>query len=298
MGKIGLILDSSSNLTKKEANIKGFGFIPLIININDKEYKAGIDIKSEEILKEMSNREIKIMTSLPNGKDIYEAFDFALENNDTAIFISLSGKFSGTNNAARIISEESKYKGKIFVYDSEYSSPWSTLYVDEFKILIEEAKDYKEAFAILDKAKPYMVGYMSPGDLWWFYKGGRINKVQYLAGSLLKMKPILKVADGEIKKNEIQKARTIPKAITKMCESIEKTVNTIKEKGMNFKFVILESTNKALSLETENIVLDYFKITKEKILKIGLSPEQSAHMGPGSFGVTLIVSFKELKKKG
>ena len=209
--KIGLILDSTCGLTKKEIEKKGFGFIPLIITINNKEYKSGIDINAKEVLKKMSDRNVIVKTSLPNGADILKAFNFVLKKFDRAIYIGMSSKFSGTNNAVRIASNDEKYKEKIFVYDSEYSSPWTSLYINEFESILKKYDNIEKIFSILQKPNPFMVGFLSPGDIWWFYKGGRISKIQYLIGSLIKIKPIYM-----------------------MCQLLEKTIENIKSKDLNF----------------------------------------------------------------
>ncbi len=67
-----------------------------------------------------------------------------------------------------------------------------------------------------------MQGYVIPGTLDYLYKGGRITKTQYLAGSLLKIFPIVKVENGSLNDNDIIKGRTISKAIDKMIERVLK----------------------------------------------------------------------------
>lgn len=296
MGKIGLIFDSASGLNQKEVEAKGYGFIPLIININGKEYKSGKDIESKDVITKMNDREVVIKTSLPDGKDITMAFDKALENFDQAIYIGMSAKFSGTNNAVRLMANDDKYKGKIHVYNSEYSSPWLGLYANEFEELVNEYNDLDEITRILDLANPHMTGFLSPGDIWWFYKGGRISKVQYLAGSIMKMKPILTVANGEIKKDEVPKIRTFNKAILKIKDMMIESTKELVENNIPFKYVVLESSDEELTKQTIESVSEEFNVKIEDIVVTQLSAEQTAHMGPGSFGITTHVKLKDLNK--
>lgn len=296
MEKIGLIFDSSCGKTKKEIESKGFGFIPLKITIDDKSYDAGININSNEVFEKMKNRSIKIKTSLPTGDSIISAFDKVLKNFERAIFIGISHKFSGTINAVKNIASDEKYKGKILIYDSLYSSPWIEAYMNDFEYLVKKYNDENEIFQILDKAMPYQIGLLSPGDIWWFYKGGRINKLQYIAGSLMKMNPILTVKDGEIKKDEIPKIRTKNKTIEKMCGMILEVVNEIKKKKYNFHFITLNSTVNEYPEKVIETVKRNFLVSKNKIFRFNLSSEQSAHMGPGSFGLAIFISLKEFEK--
>ena len=116
MRKIGLILDSSSAITEQEARNKGHAFIPLQISINKKSYRSGIDIDDTMIYNVMEDKDVDIKTATAAGVDVEKAFDDILTRFDKAVYIGISSKMSGNNNAVRMVAETEKYKGKIFVY--------------------------------------------------------------------------------------------------------------------------------------------------------------------------------------
>jgi len=125
MKNIGLILDSTSNRSKKELEKKEIAFIPIPITIDDHEFLSGVDINTDEITAKFKNNpNIKIRTSSPMPKHIIEAFDKILETHDEAIYIGLSKKFSSTLELVKNIAQsDDKYNGKIHVFDSKYSAP-------------------------------------------------------------------------------------------------------------------------------------------------------------------------------
>jgi len=124
MRKIGLIIDSTSALSEEEAKKLGIFYIPVVISVNNNNYLSGIDIDNKKLYEKMTSTKIRITTASPLGRSIEEAFDAALEEYPKAIFIGISHKFSGTANAANIIAQTDKYKGKIFVMtDTLFSSP-------------------------------------------------------------------------------------------------------------------------------------------------------------------------------
>jgi len=124
MKKFGLIFDSSCGLTRQEAESKGFGFVPLIININGQQFKAGENISPEDLYSRMNDREVKVSTSTPVAEDIMSEIDKMLETHEQVIFIGMSKKLSGTTNQVRLIAEgEERFKGRVHVADSQYSSP-------------------------------------------------------------------------------------------------------------------------------------------------------------------------------
>lgn len=299
MKKIGLVFDSSCGITKEEANKLGVGFIPLNITVNDKEYLAGVDISREELYKAMEDKNTIVKTSSPTGENIKEALDFVLENNDEAIFIGISHKWSGTQNAVRTIVENfDKYKDVVTIYESLYSSPWIGLYIKDMLSIIKDYDDVNEFIKILDKASNYMTACLSPGNIWWFYKGGRISKMQYILGNLIKISPILKVSDGEIDKTQVIKTRGIKKAMLKMVELVKGEIEKLKLPNGFFKYVMLDTNNKELKKMSVNIMCEELKIKESDVIFTGLTTEQTAHMGPDSFGLTIYVSLKNIINGG
>ncbi len=297
--KLGLVFDSTCGMSKKEAEAMGIGFIPLTVIVNGKKYGAGDDLDQETLLGMMEDRDVKISTSLPGGKEIEEAFDKALENNEKVIYIGMSHKFSGTQNAIRLMaSQDEKYKDRVYVAKTEFSSPWMPLYAKE---IIEMVKDYDDPQvfeSVIQKCNDFMVGYLSPGDIWWFYKGGRITKMQYMIGAIAKISPILKVASGEIDKSQTIKARGVSKAMVKMAETVKQTVSDLKLPKGFYKYAMLDTGNALLKKQSVEIMCRELGVSEEEVIFTNLTTEQVAHMGPNSFGVALYVSLKNIINGG
>lgn len=299
MRKIGLIIDSATGLTMAEANEKGHAMIPLQVSINGDLRKAGVNVTTNDVITAMDadKKNVEIKTSLPNGTDIEAAFDWILERYEKAIYIGISHRMSGTNNAVKtVLSLNDKYQEKITVYESEYSSPWTAAYLDEFERILEENDDIDKIIKILDLAKPYIYGHLSPEDIYWFYKGGRITKAQYIAGSLLKVKPVLTVVDGNLDQDSIVKARGTEKAMDKMIEMVEVQTEKLKSEGLNYKILIIDSSKKELTEQMAEKVSVKFGVDKKDIIVIPVSTEQTAHMGPGACGIAALVPLSELER--
>ncbi len=300
MRKIGLILDSACGLSIAEANQRGHGFIPLQISINGQVKKAGIEITLDELYENMKDRKnVEIKTSLPAGSDIEAAFEWALERYEKAIYIGISHKVSGTQNAvSNIVQLEEKYKERIYVYESEYGSPWLNLYIDQFEWLLEQYDDLAKIKRILDLAKPHLYALLGPGDIYWFYKGGRISKGAYMAGSLLKILPILTWENGELDRDNVVKARGPVKASDKMLEMLKSKTDALDAEELPYRLIYLDSNNKELTqLMKEKLAEGYTELRGDKFIGTPLSSEQTAHMGPGSLGTALFVSLIDLAKK-
>lgn len=298
MKKIGLVFDSACGITKEEADALGVGFIPLNITINDKEHRAGIDVTREELYEIMSNRNTTIKTSSPTGENIQSALDDMLSKYEKVIYIGISHKWSGTQNAIKnVVDNFEKYKDKVFIYPSLYSSPWIGLFIKDALELIEEYENPEDFFEILDYASKYIVAYLCPGDIWWFYKGGRITKMQYYLGSIAKIYPILKMEDGAIDQNGAIKTRGIEKAMSKMIDGIKNDISKLNNLPNNlYKIIALKTNDNSLLNKLINEIEIGLAIPREQIIVDQLSTEQIAHMGPNSFGLGLYVSLKNIVK--
>ncbi len=294
MRKLGLILDSSSAITELEARNKGHAFIPVQISINKKTYKSGVDIDDTKLYEAMKDKNVDLKTATACGEDIEKAFDDILTRFDKAVYIGLSAKMSGTNNAVKMVAETEKYKGKIFVYESEYSAPWLRAYLPCFEELLDRTDDINEIYEVLDLAKPYMIGMLTPGNIYWFYKGGRITKIQYMAGSLLKLLPILTIENGNMSKEKVEKVRGQTKAMNKIIENFKPIIENVKKLGMKFEIISIKSNIEQINTDFDKLISESYGVNQTDIIKDPISNEQIAHMGPGSFGMGIYVKLSEL----
>src|SRR5690606_27669693 len=83
--------------------------VPLLINIEGKEYKDKIDISLDELYNELkSGKDIK--TSQPNIQDVYNTLIKHAENNHKIIFITISSRLSGTYQVIHLVIQDIKEK--------------------------------------------------------------------------------------------------------------------------------------------------------------------------------------------
>jgi len=118
------------------------------------------------------------------------------------------------------------------------------------------------------------------------YAGGRISKVQYLAGNLLKVQPIITVEEGRLDKSEVIKERRYSKAIAKVVELIKEDMKDLESKGLEFEILTLHvgsEENHKLLLEKLNE--EGVKASKTTIL----TPAIVAHTGPGTVAVAISI---------
>lgn len=289
MKKIGILLDSSCGLSKKQAKSMGFYFVPILIDFDNKEYKSGIDINTNFLIKNMKP-ETKVSTAAITLGTLKISFDEALEEVEELIFISLSKHLSSINSTAKQLAKN--YDGKVHIYNSDFITPWIQSEIPFLKDALKKQLSVKEIFSELDKHKNKMIAFLTPSSLSFLYKGGRISKKQYIAGNLLKIKPIIVVKNGRIDSEDVIKTRTLGKAYNKMINLILERKRELECEGFITNLVLL-SMDKKINTELFKDKLEENNI--KKIKETFLSPEIIAHVGPNAMGIGLVI--KENKEK-
>ncbi len=291
MKKFGLVVDSSCGLTKKEVNAMGIGFVPSLINMDGKTYKSGVDIDKNYLYENMDKNTTKISTATALPEDFAKAFKFVLKTHKEVIYVGVNKNISSTQNSARLVVEGNKeFKNNVHIYESIYAAPWIEVYLKDIAKIVSDGKTVKEIYEKLNYQNDKMFLALSPMDITWFYKGGRITRIQYIAGNILSVNPIITIKDGYMDREKVIRCRTIKKSIDKMIEKV--SVSYEKYKNNGFKFIVLGSANKELENTVVDRIVEKFNVKKNKIITIHLCPEQIAHMGPSAFGITFKINYK------
>lgn len=193
--KTAILTDSGCNLPKAyiEKN-KNLFVIPLIINIDDESFRDQLEITSEEIYRDLNEKNIK--TSLPKTGDLHDIFEkVKKEGYEGLLVINISSGLSGTFNAFRIEIEQER-DFAITHYDTKTLGAQQGYIVREAVDLVNKGVDVKEIIEKLDELRyKNSKAYYTIATLKYLRKGGRIGKVEGTIGDLLHIKPVITVND-------------------------------------------------------------------------------------------------------
>ena len=189
--KIALLTDSCADLSPQLAAENQVFVVPLRILCKDGEYRDGVDIHAADIYARLRSGELP-QTSLPAAQDISDAFDaIAAAGYDGVIALMLSGGLSGTYNMVRLQAGQ-RDDLEIAVFDSRSGSLGIGIMVLQ---LWEEIVAGASWETLVRERAPHLVAntfpFFSVDTLEYLRRGGRISAAAQVAGSLLKIKPIL-----------------------------------------------------------------------------------------------------------
>lgn len=198
--KTRIIVDSTADLMpeiKERVHV-----VPLTVRFGDEEFIDGVTINHKSFYEKLVESDVLPTTSQATPDSFFKEFDKAKEAGESAVVITLSSEFSGTYQSAMLAASEYE---NIYVVDSTSVAMGSGILVELACRLLDEGKNAEEIAAILEEEKKKVVVVALLDTLEYLKKGGRVSKTVAFAGSVLNIKPVLSVINGEI--NILGKAR-------------------------------------------------------------------------------------------
>ena len=195
MGKVKVFSDSTCDLPLDLIAQHQIGIVPLYVLFNDESYGDGTDITTPDLYKKVEETGKLPKTAAPSPGDFIKAFKPFIDAGEDIIYIGLSTKFSTTVNNARLAAQEFP-QDRIEVVDSQNLSTGIGLLVMR---AVDFAAEGLDIHAIAEKVRamvPKVETEFIIDTLDYLHKGGRCSGVARFVGSMLKIRPSIKVVDG------------------------------------------------------------------------------------------------------
>lgn len=217
MEKIALITDSASDLSKELIEKYNIKIMPFKLIFSDREYLDGVDITPSMLYEKLPVEIPK--TSLPSITEFTDMFESLKDEGYThAVVVTISNKFSGTFNSARLAAESTEGI-KIHVFDSLSLSMVEGAIIYEAAHLIEEGKSFDEIVNVLPDIRERTDIYFTIDTLTYLKKGGRIGKVAGTVAETLNIKPLITIHDDGF--HTFAKVRGSKQAVTKLTNNLK-----------------------------------------------------------------------------
>ena len=194
---IKIIVDSTSDIPADLIKKYGIEVVPLTVNFEDKCYLDKIEITSQEFFSRLAEAEKLPTTSQASPGAFVEVFEKALEENYEILGIFISTKFSGTCESARM-AKDMVGSDKIHIIDSQTACLGACLLILEAAKLVNKGYNIIEIVEKLEEMKHKVSIYAGVDTLKYLEKGGRLSKGAATVGTLLNIKPILRVKNSNI----------------------------------------------------------------------------------------------------
>jgi DegV family protein with EDD domain len=273
---VKVVTDSTAYLEPGVAAELGITIVPLNIHFGDEILRDGIDITAAEFFRRL-DRGPEIPTSSPPSRSTFEkVYSELSRTTDEIISIHVSGKLSQTCAVANAVAAPFLGRCSIAVVDSLTTSLGLGILATAAAKAAAQGRSLDEIVRLLRGVIPHIYIVFFVETLDYLEREGYIGRAQAILGSMLGIKPLLIIEDGEIV--PLEKVRTRLKAIDKLFEFVVEFPHIERMAILQKSPVATEET--LLLIERLEMVLPEMEFP---IITYG--PVLATHVGPHTMGV-------------
>ena len=290
MSKIVIVTDSTADISREVADRLGIVVIPLTVHFEDKSYLDRIDISNQEFYEHLKTCKTLPTTSQISPGVFLETYQrLADEEFEEIISVHLAKTLSGTVDSARIASQMVSDKIKVTVVDSLTATMGLGNFVTYLaKLISENAPMTKLQQALIEVPQKTSL-YFLLDSLDNLEKGGRIGKASYLLGSILNIKPILRLEEGVIEGYDKVRGSKENKALIRLADIVAQKIDPSKKLYASFGYNDRRESGEQLKKLLQERGIETDEASWQEIGSV-----VSCHIGLGAVGI----AFFQLDEEG
>lgn len=279
---VKIVTDTLSDITGDLADELGIIVVPLYVRFGEEIFRDRVEITSEEFYRRLESESVLPSTTQPTPNDFLEVYKSLAKETDEILVIVVSSKLSGTYQSATQAKEMLEGKCRIEVVDSLSVAMGMGLIVISVVNAVGAGATLDEAANLARRSvsRSHLIAYFD--TLKYLAKGGRIGKASGLLGSLLSVKPLLTVRDGEMA--PLTRVRSVTAGMDYLYNFAEGVSNI---EGMAVEHCTTPDDADQL---VERLGAIY---PKEKIYRSVISPVIGTYSGPNAMALTVLEGEKK-----
>lgn len=291
--KIQIITDGSCDLPKELTKEKDIKVVPFYVSFDGEIYlkeMEELDIR-EFYQKMVDHPNVFPKTSMPSVDDYYQVFEPLAKQGVPVICICITTKFSGSMQSATTARDmilEQYPDARIKVIDATVNTVLQGLYVLEACRLRDLGWEYDRLVKRILEIRESGRIFFTIGSIDYLKHGGRIGKLAGIAGSALKIKPLITLKAGEIFNSGISRNRE--KSMLKVIDMLKEYLDEVHAKPGEYSFAVGFGYDYEEACRFKEKLRDLVKerlgIDEITIYQIGATI--GVHTGPYPIGVGII----------
>ncbi len=274
---VQIVTDSSVLYTEEEAKAAGFDVVPLCVSVGDMDGRD-LQIDMEEFYGRIGKGEIPRSSQPPIGDvvEVYEKYQDA-----DVLNICVADGLSGTYHGALSARDMVENRDRITVFNSRTLCGPHRYMVEKAQRMKEEGKGIPEILEWLKRAAEKTESFLIPQDFGFLKRGGRLTPVAAALGSVLKLKPVMRLTEDGTRLDKFFVKRTMSAAVSGIMDHMKK-------KGIDGRYllyIVHAAAPKEAGAIREMIEAEFKGI---EIQMMDLSPVFVAQGGPGCVAIQYI----------
>ena len=274
---VRIVTDSTSDIDAELARELNITIVPLTVLFGHETFLDRVDITPDEFYRRLESGDVLPTTTQPSPGVFADVYRRLLSQGDEILVLVLSGKLSGTFQSAANAASMVGGERLIEVIDSRSTAMGLGLLSINAAQMAAKNQNLATIAAAIRNKIPNSHIVMLFDTLRYLAKGGRIGKAQGLVGSILQVKPVLTVKDGEV--SPLARLRSVA-AGTEYLYNFATGFHDIEEIAVEH----------ATTPETADILSARLKAVfpNKKIYRSQVSPVLGTYMGPNVLSVSIL----------
>jgi DegV family protein with EDD domain len=278
---VTIFADTTSSIPVKKALALGIEYLPQIIVFGEKTYRDDTEMDSASFLEQLKASPILPKTSAPPPALYKPLLEKHIQANEEVVILTPSAQLSGTFRSAEIAAQDFP-NANIRILDTQnigasfasmvlQANQWAKagMSADEIILKVQDMIHRDRNLYVVD-------------TLEYLYRGGRIGGAKMLFGSLLQVKPLLGLKNGQVEALESQ--RTKKKAIARL-------MTIVSEECPKDNASLLSVQHGNAYTEAQALADEFKKsLGLDEVPVYDLPPAFLVHSGPGVIGVSYFVA--------
>jgi fatty acid kinase fatty acid binding subunit len=278
MTSVGVVTDSTADLPAGLQQRYELGCVPLVVSWDGQTYRDKVDLSPAEFYRRLRTSKSLPRTGAPSLAAFEDVFREQLQRHQALVEVSLPSKLSGTLEVARRAAATVDPE-HIEIVDSGSVSIAQAWLVETAARLAADGASLSDIVPRLEQLKPRLRVFALLDTLEFVQRGGRIGRAQALVGTLLNVKPILSIQDGEVA--PVERVRTTSGALRRLVELVV-GLGSIERLG-----VVDGAAEERATEVVERLGAHFPELT---IDRGELGPVLGTHGGPGVVGVCVLLA--------
>ncbi len=278
MKKHAIIIDSTVYLTKKQIKDNELTVVSLNVVEGDVS-KREVDVDNNYIF---SRQEAgaSFTTSQPSPGEFLENYEELISKGYEKVFVvCLSKNISGTFQSANLAKNMLDDPDKVYIFDTMLAAYGTEMIAEQVIKMVNENKSEKDIINRIDNIISTAGQMFTVENLFSLVKGGRISGTSAAIGTVLRIKPIIKIVNGKLE--VIKKERTYKKVHNFMIQNI---IND--SKGLEkITFRITSHNSSESANQLKNVIKEKFP-NSEIVFTNYLGPVFCIHIGKKGYGLS------------
>jgi len=254
----------------------GITVIPLYINIGDQGFLDGVEISRKEFYSNLAAYPNHPTTGTPGVLSFINTFDELVDHGATEIItIHISEQLSATINVARAAAEDYQ-RVPVTVVDSGQLSIGTGFQVELAAELAQQGKSRDEILQAISDLRERTFVTAGLNTLEFLKRSGRMNRFMTGIGSLLNIKPVLTMFNGQPGSDKVRTSRRAEKHL----------ISLLEDRVPIERFALLHTNAHQKAEEFKDKIRQY--LPQGEIFSMDITPVIGAHLGPGAVGYAIV----------